>query len=163
MGPFDYSVSRFGMKDTANTDVFWYAGDLMTLWYNAGDPYRLDAMTLHTRDHFRLTRQGTDAHVGALQSRLENGELLFFDYADEPPYMTYGVADAGGRLLHEVAIDLPGPRLPHDIGFTTPVCDRSRPAVFPRYGRAAQTQVSGTDVSSRYAHALRHHSATRAK
>jgi carotenoid cleavage dioxygenase len=47
------------------------------------------------------------------------GELLFFDYGDEPPFMTYGVADAGGKLLHEVAIDLPGPRLPHDIGFTT--------------------------------------------
>ena len=47
------------------------------------------------------------------------GELLFFDYGDEPPFMTYGVADPQGRLLHEVAIDLPGPRLPHDIGFTT--------------------------------------------
>ena len=47
------------------------------------------------------------------------GELLFFDYGDEPPFMTYGVADASGKLQHEVAIDLPGPRLPHDIGFTT--------------------------------------------
>ena len=48
-----------------------------------------------------------------------SGELLFFDYGDDPPFMTYGVADPQGKLLHEVAIDLPGPRLPHDIGFTT--------------------------------------------
>ena len=26
MGPFDYSVSRFGIKDTSNTDLFWYDG-----------------------------------------------------------------------------------------------------------------------------------------
>ena len=38
MGPFDYAVSRFGIKDTSNTDLFWYAGDLMSLWYNAGHP-----------------------------------------------------------------------------------------------------------------------------
>ena len=43
MGPFDYSVSEFGIKDTSNTDVFWYAGDIMSLWYNAGHPYRLDS------------------------------------------------------------------------------------------------------------------------
>jgi carotenoid cleavage dioxygenase len=119
MGPFDYSVSRFGIKDTANTDVLWYAGDLMALWYNAGDPYRLDSLSLQTRGHFLLqgrTQSRLSAHSKVDQS---NGELLFFDYGDEPPYMTYGVADASGNLLHEVAIDLPGPRLPHDIGFTT--------------------------------------------
>ena len=118
MGPFDYTISRFGIKDTANTDVLWHAGDLVALWYNAGDPYRLDGNDLRTKGHFNLhgraqTRMSAHAKVDA-----SNGELLFFDYGDEPPYMTYGVADAGGNLLHEVAIDLPGPRLPHDIGFT---------------------------------------------
>ena len=47
------------------------------------------------------------------------GELLFFDYGDEAPFMTYGVADPSGRRVHEVPIALPGPRLPHDLGFTT--------------------------------------------
>ena len=32
--------------------------------------------------------------------------------------MTYGVANAKGEVIHEVPIDLPGARLPHDIGFT---------------------------------------------
>jgi carotenoid cleavage dioxygenase len=118
MGPFDYSVSRFGIKDTSNTDILWYAGDLMTLWYNAGDPYRLDSQTLETRGHFDL--QGRQQRRMSAHSKVDwsTGELLFFDYGDEPPFMTYGVADPNGRLLHEVDIDLPGPRLPHDIGFT---------------------------------------------
>ena len=50
---------------------------------------------------------------------LATGELLFFDYGDEAPYLSYGVADSSGKLLHEVGIELPGPRLPHDLGFTT--------------------------------------------
>jgi carotenoid cleavage dioxygenase-like enzyme len=33
--------------------------------------------------------------------------------------LTFGVADSAGKLLHEASIDLPGPRLPHDMGFTT--------------------------------------------
>jgi len=119
MGPFDYKVSRFGIKDTSNTDVFWFNGDIMTLWYNAGDPYRLDSHTLETKGHFDL--QGRARRRMSAHSKVDwsTGELLFFDYGDEPPFMTYGVADPQGRLLHEVAIDLPGPRLPHDIGFTT--------------------------------------------
>lgn len=119
MGPFDYSISPFGIKDTSNTDVFCYNGDLMTLWYNAGHPYRLDSRTLETRGYFDL--QGRQQRRMSAHSKVDwsTGELLFFDYGDEPPFMTYGVADPAGKLLHEVAIDLPGPRLPHDIGFTT--------------------------------------------
>ena len=46
------------------------------------------------------------------------GELIYFDYGNKPPYMTYGVANAKGEMVHEVPIDLPGPRLPHDMGLT---------------------------------------------
>lgn len=119
MGPFDYSVSQFGIKDTSNTDLFSFNGDLMTLWYNAGHPYRLDGNTLETKGHYHL--DGRDQLRMSAHSKVDasTGELLFFDYGDQPPYMTFGVADATGKLQHEVAIDLPGPRLPHDIGFTT--------------------------------------------
>lgn len=119
MGPFDYELSPFGIKDTSNTDIFLYNGDLMSLWYNAGHPYRLDAQTLETRGYYDL--EGRDHRRLSAHSKVDlaTGELLFFDYGNEPPYMTYGVADRDGRLKHEVAIDLPGPRLPHDIGVTT--------------------------------------------
>ena len=119
MGPFDYSVSEFGIKDTSNTDLFCYAGGLMTLWYNAGHPYKLDPQTLETTGYFEL--EGRAHRRLSAHSKVDwaTGEFLFFDYGDEPPYMTYGVADAAGKRIHEVAIDLPGPRLPHDIGFTS--------------------------------------------
>jgi carotenoid cleavage dioxygenase len=46
------------------------------------------------------------------------GELLFFNYRTEHPYLHYGVVDARERLVHYVPIDLPGPRLPHDMAYT---------------------------------------------
>jgi len=119
MGPFDYSVSEFGIKDTSNTDVLCYKGDLVTLWYNAGNPFLLDGRTLESKGSFTL--EGRSQRRLSAHSKVDwaTGELLFFDYGDELPYLTFGVADAAGNLLHEVPIELPGPRLPHDIGFTT--------------------------------------------
>ena len=46
------------------------------------------------------------------------GELLFFTYSKQAPYMRYGVVDANYDLVHIIDIPLPGPRLPHDMAFT---------------------------------------------
>jgi carotenoid cleavage dioxygenase-like enzyme len=46
------------------------------------------------------------------------GELLFFTYSKEAPYMRYGVVDANNDLVHLTDVPLPGPRLPHDMAFT---------------------------------------------
>jgi carotenoid cleavage dioxygenase-like enzyme len=118
MGPFDYSVSPFGIKDTSNTDLLYYRDQLVTLWYNAGNPYALHGQSLDTLQPFAVP--GRQHRRMSAHSKIDwaTGELLFFDYGDAPPYMPSGVADASGRLLHETAVDLPGPRLPHDIGFT---------------------------------------------
>ena len=77
MGPFDYSISQFGIKDTSNTDVLWYAGDLMTLWYNAGNPYRLDSQSLETRGPYPL--EGRNQLRMSAHSKVDwsTGELLF--------------------------------------------------------------------------------------
>ncbi len=118
MGPFDYSVSPFGIKDTSNTDLLSLNGDLVSLWYNAGNPVTLDPKTLATRGAFAL--EGRQSQKMSAHSKVDwhTGELLYFDYNDAPPYLTYGVANAHGKVIHEVPIDLPGARLPHDIGFT---------------------------------------------
>ena len=60
-------------------------------------------------------RCGVSAHT---KVDPRTGELLFFNYATEAPYMHYGVVDADNRLVHYVAVPLPGPRLPHDMAFT---------------------------------------------
>ena len=47
-----------------------------------------------------------------------NGDLLFFDYAVKPPYMTYGVINKESQLVNFTPIELPGARLPHSMAFT---------------------------------------------
>ena len=119
MGPFDFSLPEFPIKDTANTDIIWHNGKLISLWYNSGVPYTLDPVTLENLGPLdspsKLTRK-MSAH-----SRVDwqTGEMIFFDYGDTPPYMTYGVLNRDGSLKHEAPIDLPGPRLPHEITFTS--------------------------------------------
>ena len=46
------------------------------------------------------------------------GELVFFDYALYEPKMSTGIISAEGALTHFQEIELPGPRLPHDMGMT---------------------------------------------
>ena len=48
----------------------------------------------------------------------KTGELLFFNYSKQAPYMHYGVVDENNDLVHYVDVPLPGPRLPHDMAFT---------------------------------------------
>jgi carotenoid cleavage dioxygenase len=44
------------------------------------------------------------------------GELVFFDFSpSRAPYLQVGVADRSGRVVHHAAIDVPGPRLFHDL------------------------------------------------
>ncbi len=121
-GPYDPSLPFFPIKDTSNTDVVYFAGRLLTLWYMAGQPYSVDPRTLETigeEDFGGMLRHTLSAHS---KSDARTGEMLFFDYHDDAPYMTYGVVDAEGRLVHDVPIDLPGPRSPHDMGLTPRYC-----------------------------------------
>jgi carotenoid cleavage dioxygenase len=118
MGPFDYSVSPFGIKDTSNTDLAYWRRELISLWYNAGNPCALDGHSLETRRPFDIPGRRHRRMSAHSSVDWTTGEFLFFDYGDEPPFMTYGVADASGKLLHETAVELPGPRLPHDMGYT---------------------------------------------
>ena len=91
MGPFDYGISQFGIKDTSNTDILWHAGDLMSLWYNAGEPYRLDSQTLETKGHFDLAHRDRLRMSAHAKVDWNTGELLFFDYGD-----ALFIADFGG-------------------------------------------------------------------
>ena len=40
--------TRLRLKDSSNTDVVFHNGSLVTLWYLAGQPYRVDPFTLDT-------------------------------------------------------------------------------------------------------------------
>ena len=105
-------------KDSANTDVIYHGGKLYALWYICGRPYQVDVESL-------ATVGATDFGAGAplrisAHAKVDRhtGELLFFDYGPRPPDLRYGVVDAAGRLERHIEIDVPGPRLPHDMAIT---------------------------------------------
>jgi carotenoid cleavage dioxygenase-like enzyme len=119
----DSSVPKGGgsdgwLKDTANTDLIFHNGYALALWYQCGLPYRLNALTLES--------QGVENFKGALRRTVSahakvdehTGELFFFDYATKSPFLTYNVVSPSGELIHHTSIDLPGPRLPHDMAIT---------------------------------------------
>jgi len=119
MGPVSFDAPRHFLKDTGNTDLVWHDGALLALWYLCGTPYRLDPLTLDPRGEadFGGRRQTTVSAHPKVDER--TGELVWFTLDDfEPPYMTYGVVDAKGALVHQTPIDLPGARAPHDITIT---------------------------------------------
>lgn len=154
------------LKDTANTDVVFHNGNLMALWYLAGDPYQIDPDTLETigTEDWGGERQGcVSAHAKVDE---HTGDLLFFDYGPEAPFMWYGVVTADGVLRHYVPVPLPAARMPHDMAITENysilmdlplfadpevfaagrhklVFDQNLPArfaVIPRYGSTSEVQ-----------------------
>jgi carotenoid cleavage dioxygenase len=106
------------LKDSANTDIVFHNGYALALWYQCGIPYRINPRTLETLGAEKFggkLHRFVSAHA---KVDPESGELMFFDYATRPPYLTYNIVDAHGTLTHHAPIDLPGARLPHDMAFT---------------------------------------------
>ncbi len=104
------------VKDASSTDVVVHAGQVLSTFYQCGEGYRLDPHTLETLGtEGWVPEAGISAHPKVDES---TGELLFFNYSKQAPYMHYGVVGADNRLKHYIPIELPGPRLPHDMAFT---------------------------------------------
>jgi carotenoid cleavage dioxygenase-like enzyme len=105
-------------KDSANTDLIHHDGKVLATWYLCGQPMGLDPLSLETL--------GAETFLGTLRGDVmahpkvdeRTGELMWFDYGARDPLLRYGVVGASGGIEHEVAIDLPGPRLPHDMAIT---------------------------------------------
>lgn len=139
-------------KDTANTDVVFHNGQLMALWYISGTPVRVDPRTLETigEETFggRLPR-----HVSA-HSKVDaaTGEFVFFDYGLYEPWISFGTVDRNNVLTHFRKIDVPGPRLPHDMGLTENyVILHDLPVVFTENGlRRRMWQIEFRDQPARF-------------
>jgi carotenoid cleavage dioxygenase-like enzyme len=112
--------ARRRMKDASSTDVIVHRGNALTSFYQCGDLYRLNPYTAETEGKETWGGSfpfewGVSAHP-KVDDR--TGEMLFFNYSKEAPYMKYGVVDESNELVHYVDIPLPGARLPHDMAFT---------------------------------------------
>ncbi len=111
--------ARTMMKDSSSTDVVVHRGMALSSFYQCGDLYRLDPQTLEP-DGVETWGGAFPAEGVSAHSKVDEatGELLFFNYSTDAPFMKYGVVDESGSLTHYIDIPLPGPRLPHDMAFT---------------------------------------------
>jgi carotenoid cleavage dioxygenase-like enzyme len=108
--------ARGRMKDASSTDVVVHRGIALSSFWQCGDLYQLDPRTLDDLGRANWVR---DFNVSA-HARVDehSGELLFFNYGTIEPYLHFGTVDRNGVLTRYEPIDLPGPRLPHDMAFT---------------------------------------------
>ena len=110
--------SDLWLKDNSNTDISIHAGKAISTFYQCGDAYSLNPITLETLGTIDLKSKGARQMSAHCITDEANGDLLFFDYAVNPPYMTYGVIDKNSELVNFTPVELPGPRLPHSMAFT---------------------------------------------
>ncbi|GHA86281.1 apocarotenoid-15,15'-oxygenase [Algimonas arctica] len=104
------------LKDNASTDVIVHAGKAISTFYQCGEGYVMDPETLEPEGIAPwVPIDGMSAHPKVDPA---TDELMFFNYSKSAPYMHYGVVDKHGKLVTYVPIDVPGPRLPHDMAFS---------------------------------------------
>ncbi len=106
------------LKDTANTAVAFHNGQLLAGWYMCGDLYAIDPISLETlgAEDFNGTLNAKSmAHVKVDE---QANEMMFFDYELTEPYIAYGVVNGTGTVKHFTKVDIPGPRVPHDMAIT---------------------------------------------
>ena len=112
--------ARGHMKDAGSTDIVVHAGRALASFYQCGELYRLDPVTLADEGRVpwvsQLSGWGVSAHTKVDQN---SGEMLFFSYSKQAPFLRYGLASADGSLAFMQDVPTPGPRLPHDMAFTT--------------------------------------------
>ena len=116
--------ARTRLKDSSSTDVVVHGGVASTSFYQCGDIYDLDPKTLAPLGKATWTDGVTEGWGVSAHTKVDEatGEMLFFNYSTQAPYMHYGVVNKKRELVHYIPIELPGPRLPHDMAFTTELC-----------------------------------------
>ncbi len=100
----------------ANTHVIEHNGSILALC-EGGWPYQVTP---------ELDTIGMTSFDGKLQGPMTahpktdpaTGELIFFGYNWQEPYLRYHVADRTGNLTHSVEIDVAGPTMMHDFAIT---------------------------------------------
>ena len=112
--------ARTRLKDASSTDIVVHAGVAVSTHYQCGDAYRLNPTTLEPmgREDWNgafPTDIGISAHPKVDEA---TNEMMFFNYSKNAPYMHYGVVNSQRELTNYIPVELPGPRLPHDMAFT---------------------------------------------
>jgi carotenoid cleavage dioxygenase len=117
--PVDLSNPQGPMKDTANTDLVFFNGQLLALWWLSGRPHALSVPDLETLGPARFggqLRHSVSAHA---KVDPRTGDLAFFGFSvARKPWYHFGAISADGARVHTVDLDLPNCHIPHDIAIT---------------------------------------------
>ena len=106
-------------KNTANTDLVYWNGRVLALWWLGGAPYQLSIPGLDTVGPTDLGGTLTCGMAAHPKVDPVTGELIFFDYdVYRSPHLTVAVANAEGQVTHCNPINVTGPSLFHDIAIT---------------------------------------------
>ena len=85
-------------------------GLVLSCFYECGDLYQLDPMTLEPRGKASWHGEFPEPRRCVRHPKVDEhtGEMLFFNYGRDEPYLHYGVVDQQDNLVHYVGVDLPG-------------------------------------------------------
>ncbi len=113
---FDSAGNRDLTAGKANTHVVRHAGRILALDESAL-PYELtdELDTVGPHDFAGRLRTPMTAHPKICPV---TGEMHFFGYGYVPPFLTYHVADATGRLVTSREVEVPGATMMHDFNLT---------------------------------------------
>ncbi len=109
-GRVDFTAAR------ANTHIVCHAGRLLAL-VESSFPTELsrDLDTVGSFDFDGRLKTSMTAHPKFCPT---TGEMHFFGCTFAPPFLTYHVADADGKLVHSEEIPVRGPTMIHDFALT---------------------------------------------
>jgi carotenoid cleavage dioxygenase-like enzyme len=116
------SLAKPGMgrrhKNVANTDLVWHDGRLLTLWWEGGRPYELTVPGLETTGTFDCHGTLTTGMTSHAKTDPATGELFFISWGPKPPFLQVGVSGPDGRVRRLSSVELPGPRVQHDMAIS---------------------------------------------
>ncbi len=101
----------------SNVSAFLHAGKLLTSG-EVGFPYRIDPKDLSTVGVYDFDGRLTTSMTAHPKIDPVTGKLHFFGYGFAPPFLTYHVADASGRLERSETVPVKGATMIHDFAIT---------------------------------------------
>jgi carotenoid cleavage dioxygenase-like enzyme len=104
-------------KNTANTAPVWHNGKLLALW-EGGAPHHINIPDLATVGEYTYNDKLVSAFTAHPKVDPVTGEMMFFGYGFEPPYLQYGVVSTQGELLKTVPVEIPMVVMMHDFAIT---------------------------------------------
>jgi carotenoid cleavage dioxygenase-like enzyme len=106
-----------GERNQSNVSVIGHGGRLLSLG-EVGFPYELSTADLSSVGPFDYGGALTTSMTAHPKIDPVTGEMHFFGYGFVPPYLTYHVADADGRLVYSGEVEVAGPTMIHDFAVT---------------------------------------------